>query len=126
MPKYQPLAIASPSKTYAVTGITGASAGWQDGNDSFENVEAFSVTRRPVTNGQQTRKSTVRLTKPLVDVCPTTCVKTSRGSILGTLDFTSSVQSKLAEREDAYDSLVALLNDTDVRNAVVNNEAFWG
>lgn len=124
MPKYVP--ITANEKTYSVTGITGGVAGWQHGQDRFDSGEVFTVLRREPKASQTTRKSTVRLNMPLVDVCETTCTSNSRGTVLAVLDFTSAVSSTSVEREATYDDFVALLLDPSVREAIVNNESFYG
>lgn len=125
MPQYSPITIAGP-KTYAVTGIIGNNAGYRNGGTTFRDAESFVISRRSPSSNQSTRKSSARLTKPLVDECAETCTVKSRGSVLATVDFTCSVDSTLAEREQVYDDFIALLGDADVRTAFVNNEAFWG
>lgn len=124
MPKYVPL--EANSKTYSVTGIVGNTAGWQNGQDRFDSGSSFTVTRRNPASGQTTRKSSVRLSVPLIDVCENTCSTTSRGSILTVIDFTTGLESSQSEREAAYDDILALLGTESVKQAIVNNEPYWG
>lgn len=123
MPKYTPLVVNE--KTFAVTGIVGTSAGWQNGQDQFDSGEAFVVTRRAVTAQQTTRKSTARLKVPLYSVCADTCVRTSRGDVLLELGMTSSLSATRDERTAAYDDMLALLATEGVKQAFIDNESFW-
>lgn len=123
MPKYSP--IVANEKTFAVTGIVGVSAGWQNGQDQLDSGEAFVITRRAVAAQQTTRKSTARLKVPLYSVCENTCVRTSRGDVLLDLGMTSSLQATRDERVAAYEDMLALLADEGVKQAFIDNESFW-
>lgn len=126
MPQFQPISV-----TVGGEGVTfdpaqnGAVSVWAQQGADLANTSSLTYSRRPSTSKQTTRKSTFGLTIPYSTMCDTTCVVTSRGVSLFKLENVVDVRVTTAEREAAYDTFVALLQDSGVRDAIINNGSFY-
>lgn len=126
MPKFNPLSVevAAQNITF-VPAQNGATSVWQRNGGTLADNALVTYTRRPVTNSQTTRKIAFGLTIPFSSTCETTCTVTSRGVSLFKLDNVVDTRISLDERTEAYDTFVALLQNSDVRDAVINNGSFY-
>lgn len=104
---------------------TGESTSWMINADTLGGGTIAVYNRRNVSSNQTTRKSALTFTTPLETVCEQTCSIQSRGSILFKLDAVSSKDSTLAERTLAFELLQGLLADEDIKDAFINNGAFY-
>lgn len=125
MPKIGPLVLPVADKTFAITGNADGTATWITPSDTFDGGEKVAVTRRTVSNGQETRKSVIRLSVPLFTDCELTCDPIARGNILLSLDVIFPNKSSVAERTAALEEFSELLSLADVKSAIVNNELFY-
>lgn len=98
---------------------------WVEPGDSLSANSTLTYARRQSTGNQATRKASLKFTTPLMTTCAETCKVESRGVILFTLDNVVSKDATEAERVLAYDSLLQLLADADVRDAFINNGSFY-
>lgn len=126
MPKFTKLEIEVNS-----TGVeyepaqNGATSVWIGQGANLGNNSSVTYSRRPTTKGQTTRKSAFGLTVPFASTCETTCSVVSRGVALYKLDNVVDVRLTAAEREEVYDQFVALLQNADIKDAIVNNGSFY-
>lgn len=126
MPQFKQIDVTVSGATIEfVPTQNGATSAWLNEGDVLESNSVLTYTRRPSNNSQTTRKSSVGYTVPLIDECESTCSISSRGAILFKLDNVVSTKSTTAERTAAYDTFVKLLQDTDVRDAIINNGSFY-
>lgn len=126
MPKFSEIEIATQGgATVFVPSANGDVTVWLTQDADFASGDTLTYARRRTSANQTTRKSTLNLTKALIDECEATCSTASRGTVLAKLEVTSSVQSLETERADVYDKLVLLLADTDVRDAFITNGSFY-
>lgn len=103
----------------------GAVTVWTQQGVDLANVASVTYSRRPSTSKQTTRKCAFGLTIPYSSMCETTCTATSRGVSLFKLENVVDTRVTAEERGRAYDTLVGLLQDGDVRDAIVNNGSFY-
>ena len=103
----------------------GAVSVWTQQGVDLANVSSVTYTRRPSNSKQTTRKGSLGFTVPFSSTCSTTCTVTSRGVSLFKLENVVDVRVTAAEREKAYDTFVALLQDAGIRDAIVNNGSFY-
>lgn len=126
MPKFTKLEInvadTAISFDPAQNGVTSV---WSGQGATLESNSLVTYTRRPTTKGQTTRKSAFGLTIPFASVCEETCSVLSRGVALYKLDNVVDIRLTAAERELAFDQFVALLQQADVRDAIINNGSFY-
>lgn len=126
MPQFQKISV-----TVGSTGVefdpaqNGAVSVWAQQGVDLANVSSVTYTRRPSNSKQTTRKSSFGLTIPYSSTCATTCTTESRGVSLFKLENVVDTRVTAAERETAYDTFVALLQDTGIRDAIVNNGSFY-
>lgn len=126
MPKLTPIELVEPTRTLNITGNQNDVAAWATATDLTMNGGLqVTMSKRAVKSNQTTRKSVLRITQPLHTTCESTCKTESRGTILVVCEVTASVQSTLAEREQAFEDLVQLLGDPVFKAAFVNNESFF-
>lgn len=126
MPQFKQIDVTVSGTTIEfVPTQNGATSAWLNEGDVLESNSVLTYTRRPSNNSQTTRKSSVGYTVPLVDECGSTCSISSRGAILFKLDNVVSTKSTTTERTAAYDTFVKLLQDADVRDAIINNGSFY-
>lgn len=126
MPKFQKLSVSvSGASVEFDPAQNGATSVWIEQGPNLENNSSVTYTRRPSTSKQTTRKSAFGLTIPYSSECTETCTVQSRGVSLFKLDNVVDVRVTTAERQDAYDTFVALLQQEDVRDAIVNNGSFY-
>lgn len=125
MPKIQKIDVVVGSKEYSYSpaGNANGVASFMLENGSF-SAPSFAVGIRNVNANQTTRKATVTYVDPLVSSAEG-CAPCDRGTILARIEVVQSKEASLDERELAYDRLLALLNDSSVRNSVIKNERFW-
>lgn len=126
MPKLTPIALVDPTRTLNIAGNQNDVAAWNETSETLTGGMVVTIAKRAVKSGQTTRKSTLRVNQPLQKQCESTCSVVSRGTVLLVLEQTSSVESTAAEREQAYDDLLQLLQKADTRLAFINNESFYG
>lgn len=126
MPKFNPLSVeVSGADVTFAPAQNGATSVWQRDGVTLADNALVTYTRRPVTNSQTTRKIAFGMTIPFSSTCETTCTVTSRGVSLFKLDNVVDTRVTLAERQESYDTFVALLANADVRDAIVNNGSFY-
>lgn len=126
MPKFQEIELQVDGEPVSlVPSENGATSVWLKGGEVLSGDIVVTYNRRPVTQNQKTRKANLGLTIPLVTVCEATCKSTSRGAILYKLDNVVSADATPAERSEAYDTFKALINDSTVRDAFINNGSFY-
>lgn len=104
---------------------SGETTSWLINADTLGGGTTAVYNRRNVTSNQTTRKSALTFTTPLESVCEQTCSVQSRGSILFKLDAVSSKDSTLEERTLAFELLQGLLDNEDIKDAFINNGAFY-
>lgn len=126
MPKFTKLEIdVNSTEIVFDPAQNGATSVWIGSGANLESNSSVTYTRRPTTKGQTTRKSAFGLTVPFASTCETTCSVVSRGVALYKLDNVVDVRLTTAERELAFDQFVALLQQADVRDAIINNGSFY-
>lgn len=127
MPQLKPLTIndGSTDVEYPIDGNSQGVTAWRKPDGNLRGGNTVVVTKRDAKSSQTTRKGSLTLTVPLISTCETTCSTVSRGTILAKVEFISSVDSTAEERNAAYASLKSALADSDLAQAIVNNESFW-
>lgn len=101
----------------------GAVSVWAQQGVDLANVSSVTYTRRPSTSKQTTRKGSLGFTVPFSSTRDN--VTTSRGVSLFKLENVVDVRVTAAERERAYNTFVALLQDVGIKDAIVNNGSFY-
>lgn len=126
MPKFTKLEIdVNSTEVVFNPAQNGATSVWIGQGANLESNSSVTYTRRPTTKGQTTRKSAFGLTIPFASECEKTCSVVSRGVALYKLDNVVDVRLTTAEREMAFDQFVALLQQEDIRDAIINNGSFY-
>lgn len=125
MPKLEPIAVAEPPRTFSVVGNQDGSAQFATAADTFEGGELLIVTKRNVTAGQKTRKTSIRYSVPLLTVGDDPVETISRGSVLYSIDIVSPTSSTIAERTAALEVFRSLLETESLSTAVINNEGYF-
>lgn len=126
MPKFKKLELTVDNEAVNFDPAqNGAVTVWAQQGVDLANVSSVTYTRRPSNSKQTTRKASLGFTVPFSSTCDTTCVTTSRGVSLFKLENVVDTRVTAAEREASYDTFVALLQDADIRDAIVNNGSFY-
>lgn len=127
MPKLVDLTVVIGGNTYVYTPASNSDgvAGFSLQGETLRGGGNFAVGVRKVLPTQKARKATVTYSDPLVTECDTTCAPVDRGVIHFRLENMVAPDATAAERGLAYDRFVELLQQSDVRLAVVNNEPFF-
>lgn len=127
MPKLVDISATVGSETYVYAPSSNADgvAGFSLQSDTLRGNGNFAVGVRKVLPTQKARKATVTYSDPLVSECDNTCEPIDRGVIHFRLENMVAPDASAAERQLAYDRFVELLQQSDVRLAVVNNEPFF-
>lgn len=127
MPKLADLSVEIGSNTYVYkpSSNIGGVAGFSLANETLRGGGHFAVGVRKVLPTQKARKATVTYSDPLVTECEQTCAPIDRGVIHFRLENMVAPDASAAERGLAYDRFIALLQQSDVRLAVINNEPFF-
>lgn len=127
MPKLVDISVQVDETSYAYKPSSNANgvAGFTLQSDTLRGGGAFAVGIRKVLPNQKARKATVTYSDPLVKECAETCSQVDRGVIHFRLENMVAPDASASERGLAYDRFVALLQSSDVRMAVINNEPFF-
>lgn len=127
MPKLVDISVEVGTETYVYKPSSNADgvAGFSLQNNTLRSNGNFAVGVRKVLPTQKSRKATVTYSDPLVKECEASCDQIDRGVIHFRLENMVAPDATAAERELAYDRFLALLQSSDVRVAVVNNEPFF-
>lgn len=127
MPKLIDLNVTIGEDTYVYVPSSNENgvAGFSLQNDVLMGNGYFNVGIRKVLPTQKSRKATITYGDPLVTECESTCAITDRGVIHFRLENMVAPTATAAERVLAYDRFVSLLQQPDVRSAVINNEPFF-
>lgn len=127
MPKLVDISVEVDETTYVYTpsSNTDGVAGFSLQNNTLRGNGNFAVGVRKVLPTQKARKATVTYSDPLVKDCEATCDTIDRGVIHFRLENMVAPDATASERGLAYDRFLALLQSSDVRMAVVNNEPFF-
>lgn len=127
MPKLNELSVEIGGSTYVYIPSQNSDgvAGFTLEGETLNGQGNFMVGIRKINPAQKARKATVSYSDPLVTICESTCAVTERGVNHFRLENMVAPSATKAERVLAYDRFVALLLNSDVRDAVVNNEPFY-